>query len=121
MHPDQSFNWEHHPLWRVGPETEDGFWLVKRPPWGPYAVRVIEDDRTPLRTPVEFRDAIRDAEHPEYRALMAGEDTYLEAISVVATVPADELIRLRDAVLSGKAGGANDGAPRRRTRKAAQS
>ena len=120
MRPDQSFWWKSDYCWRAGPDTPDGFWMVKRFGYPDRdAVRLINDTEAPERTAVEFGRALADAVDAEAHD---AEDQYLAALTAAAEIPPEDLMRLRDAVRAGKAGGSADGtAPkaRRASRKAA--
>lgn len=108
--------------WRRGPDTTDGHWMVTtgrkdatgRP--GSWAVRVIIDPAAGNQNSYDIYRALENALHARSHE---AEDAYLAAVDVVRAIPPDELSRLRDAVRAGKTGGASDGAPVRRTRKAA--
>lgn len=115
---DQRFWYDDHFTWRQGPYTDDGFWMVpRRPILGNVAVRCVYDDTAPERTASAFATYLDECVHADR---MDAEDDYLSNLSAVAAIPPAELVRLRDAVAAGKAGGAADGKPRR-ARKAAQS
>jgi hypothetical protein len=115
MQPEQLFWWDDVRIWRRGPDTPDGFWMV-HVFWG--AVRVVADERAPERAPLAFREALTDAVDPGRQtteeARHAAQDAYLTALTIAAEIPPAELVRLRDAVRAGKAAGPTDG---RRTRK----
>ena len=117
MRPGQLFPWDHAIIWRRGPDTPDGFWMIYAL-GGVVGVRVIEDDRAPERTSREFWDALGDAVDPdeadEEATRDAAQDAYLATLTIAAEIPLAELVRLRDAVRAGQAGGPTDG---RRTRK----
>ncbi|MEK6720530.1 MAG: hypothetical protein AABZ33_07635 [Chloroflexota bacterium] len=107
MRPGQLFWWADDYLWREGPRTPDGFWMVERTGYpARAAVRVIHDDDAPERTGREFARALTEARDAEK---LSAEDDYLAALTVAAEIPADELLRLRDAVRVGRAGGSADG------------
>jgi hypothetical protein len=110
MRPGQLFWWEHDPIWRKGPETPDGFWMVSSL-LKVEAVRVIEDEEAPERSAEGFRYALADALVAD---VTAAQDAYLTALTTAAEIPPAELVRLRDAVRAGKAGGPVDGRRRRR-------
>ena len=114
MKPGQLFWWKHDPIWRKGPVTPDGFWMVQSL-LSVTAVRVIADEAAPERTAEEFGYALADALEADRTA---AQDAYLTALTTAAEIPPAELVRLRDAVRAGRAGGAVDG---RRTRKGATS
>jgi hypothetical protein len=114
MKPGQLL-WKHDPLWRKGPATPDGFWMV-HDFLGVTAVRVIGDEAAPERTAEEFGYALADALVADRRA---AQDAYLVALMAAAEIPPEEIVRLRDAVRAGQAGGPADG--RRRARKGAAS
>lgn len=117
--PDTMFGW------RLGPKTPDGFWMVTRNRTAvggglqEWAVRVVID---PAATPIGLsREDLEDALYGRLDK-RAEEDAYLASIEIVRMLPPDDLTRLREAVLAGKAGGSADGtAPkaRRASRKAA--
>jgi hypothetical protein len=115
MRPGQRFWWDDDLRWRRGPDTPDGWWMI-HVFWG--AVRIIEDDRAPERTADEFDEVLTDAVQPDRRSAQQArddaQDAYLTALTIAAEIPLAELVRLRDAVRAGKAGGPTDG---RRTRK----
>lgn len=108
--------------WRLGPTTPDGYWIVTRDrkttagtpcTW---AVRVVVDPTS------DYADLTHDiADDALYGRVqrLAGEDDYLRSLEIVRMVEPDDLTRIRDAVLAGHTGGPADGAPRKRTRKAA--
>lgn len=103
--------------WRKGPDTLDGTWMVTTSRGAnAWAVRVIIDPDAPKLSSYEMYYALEAALHARsYEA----QDEYLAAITVVSDLAPNELTRLRDAVVAGRTGGAADGAPRKRTRKAA--
>lgn len=105
-------------MWRQGPSTDDGYWMVQKHPWGTGAVRVIVDEGAPVLTAEEFMYELKDALVADR---IDAQDAYLEAITIAAELPPADLVKLRDAVVAGRAGGAADGTPRKRTRKAAAS
>jgi hypothetical protein len=109
----QLFWWKTDFLWRQGPDTPDGYWMVTK--IGRDAVRCIVDPEAPERTEHEFRDALCDARSA---ATWSPQDDYLRSLTIAAEIPLEELTRLRDAVRAGRAGGAVDGTPRK-SRKAA--
>jgi hypothetical protein len=119
MRPGQRFWWDDNLRWRRGPDTPDGWWMI-HPFWG--AVRIIEDERAPERTAYEFDEVLTDAVQPDRRSAQQtrhdAQDAYLTALTIAAEIPPAELVRLRDAVRAGRAGGATDG---RRPRKGAAS
>jgi hypothetical protein len=100
----QLFRWTNDFGWRRGPNTPDGWWMVKR--FVRDAVRIIIDDDAPERTVSEFRRALEDACVADR---LDAEDAYLTALTTAAEIPPTELVRLRDAVRAGKAGGPIDG------------
>ena len=112
MRPGQVFWWKDNPIWRRGPDTPNGFWMIYVFA-GVVAVRVIEDDQAPERTSHEFWDALGDAADPDERtvqeAWIDAQDAYLTALTIAAEIPPAELVQLRDAVRAGKAGGPTDG------------
>lgn len=121
MRPGQPFAWDRALIWRRGPDTPDGFWAIYAFA-GVVAVRVIEDERAPERTAREFWDVLHDAVEPDRRSAEEkrndAQDAYLTALTIAAEIPPAELVRLRDAVRAGRAGGATDG---RRPRKGSAS
>ncbi len=115
MHPDQIFWWDDDPFWRRGPDTPDGWWMIYSlgGPRAVRAVRIIVDDHAPERTEHEFLATLSEARDPDRRRRERdaddNEDAYLAALTFAAEIPPEELVRLRDAVRAGKAGGAADG------------
>ena len=111
MRPNQQWWWKHPIFWRKGPETSDGFWLIHKLGYPTMAVRVVEDAEAPIRTAREFDEVLREAvHHDEWTA----QDDALRRLSEVTP---SELLRMREAVVAGRAGGAADGTPRRRAGK----
>ncbi len=115
---DQLFWWTDHLIWRAGPHTPDGRWMVRRWGSGPTAVRLVWDEDAPSRTAREFSQALDDACVADKTEAI---DAYLTRLTLASEIPTEELQRLRDSVRAGKTGGAADGAPRKRTRKQAAS
>ena len=115
MHPDQKWWWNSYLTWRQGPKTPDGFWMVQRLFSDKWAVRIVRDPDAPSRTAEAFTRALEDACDADEHA---AQDDYLTALTIAAEMPPAELLRLRDTVLAGKAGGPADGkrAARRPTR-----
>jgi hypothetical protein len=109
MRPGQLFWWTTDPLWRRGPATPDGWWMVRRYP--SVAVRLILDPEAPERTEYDFARELCDACIADR---LEAEDAYLTALTTAAEIPPAELVRLRDAVRAGRAGGPVDGRRRRR-------
>lgn len=105
MRPGQLFWWTDSTIWRRGPDTPDGFWMIAK--ITRRAVRIIEDDRVPERTAEEFEQVLFDALNADK---IDAEDTYLAALTTAAEILPEELVRLRDAVRAGRRGGASDGA-----------
>jgi len=100
--------WESTGSWRHGPATPDGFWVVTTSGSAElWAVRVVVDPGAPVLTGMAAWDAARAATQAPQRAI---EDAYLESLTVVSGLDPDELMRLRDAVLTGESGGPEDGA-----------
>lgn len=116
VRPDQLYWWKTDYRWRRGPNTPDGWWMISRQSYVEIeAVRLIVDPEAPERDAREFGRALEDATQADR---LAAEDAYLAAVTVTAELSPDDLARLRDAVLEGRAGGPADGSPKaRRSRK----